>query len=75
MEHFDETLGPQNAFEDAVQAMADHARFDKNEALRMYREFYAECPHHEAAVSFMQDFLVRHMQEERAKGKGYPHDK
>lgn len=75
MEHFDESFEPQNEYEEAVQAMAEGARFDKNEALKMYRAFYSECPHHEAAAGFIKEHLVTFMQEEQAKGRGYPRDK
>lgn len=52
-------------WERAVVAMCVRANFSHTEGLKMYREFYAECPHADAAAEFMLDYLTRHMKESR----------
>lgn len=50
---------------DAVHAMAVEVGLDPVEFTRIYDEFYAECPHVEAALGYVLEVAARMLAEKR----------
>lgn len=50
---------------DAIAAMARDAGLDPNELTRIYTDFYAECPHREAAFAYIREVAARILAEKR----------
>lgn len=50
---------------DAVHKMATETCLDPDEMVRIYDEFYAECPHVEAALGYVREVAARILAEKR----------